>query len=300
MIKINQKQKIIVIVGPTASGKSDLAVTLALKFKGEIISADSRQVYKGLNIGTGKITKPEMKGIPHHLLNVADPHNTYNAAHYKRDATKILRYIVIKRKTPIIAGGTGFYIDTLLGAVSVPDVPPNKSLRKKLSKKTPPELFKIIKKLDPRRAEEIDVQNPVRLIRAIEIAKSLGKVPEVNKQPTTYNTLKIGIKIPADILKKKIHDRLLSRIKKGMIAEARKLHKEGLSWKRMEELGLEYRYLARFLQGKTSKEEMIKKLETEIWHYAKRQMTWFKRDKEINWLELKEIKKIEKAVREFV
>lgn len=276
--------KLVVVLGPTATGKSDLAVTLAKKFGGEVISADSRQVYQGLNIGTGKITKKEMRGVPHHLLNVANPKRQFTVAEYKEFGDKILEDVWRRNKLPIVCGGTGFYIQALIDGIVLPEVPPNKRLRKQLEKKSAGELFLILKKLDVRRAREIDAKNPRRLIRAIEIAKHLGNVPYLGvRLPSGRKVLKIGIDIPDEELKKRIRMRLLARIKKGMVAEAKRLHQQGLSWKRMEELGLEYRYLARHLQRKITKEQMIERLGSEIWHYAKRQRTWFKRDKRITW-----------------
>src|SRR3989344_4893017 len=171
------QQKILVIVGPTASGKSSLAVRLANKFNGEIISADSRQVYRGLNIGTGKITGQEMRGIAHYLLDVANPRSQFSAAQYKVLADKFIRYIVQKDKLPIVVGGTGFYIDALTGTALFPDVPPNKLLRSKLNKFNKEKLFFMLKKKDPRRASTIDRDNKVRLIRALEIVVAIGNVP---------------------------------------------------------------------------------------------------------------------------
>ncbi|MDP3962333.1 MAG: tRNA (adenosine(37)-N6)-dimethylallyltransferase MiaA [bacterium] len=291
-------KKILVILGPTATGKSDLAVKLAKKFKGEVISADSRQVYEGLDIGTGKITKKEMGGVPHHLLDVADPKKQFSVVKYVRHAEEIIEDIIHRNKLPIICGGTGFYIQALVDGIILPEVPPNPELRKKLSKKTSSELMKILKKLDPKRASGIDSHNSRRIIRAIEIAGVLGKVPPIRKI-LKYDPLFIGLDLPAEDLRKKIKIRLEKRLKKGMLEEARKLHKDGLSWKRMNELGLEYRYLALYLQKKITLDEMNKKLETEIWHYAKRQMTWFKKDKRIKWFDPDHIGKIEKEARKF-
>lgn len=282
------KSKILVIVGPTATGKSDLAVKLAKKMRGEIISADSRQVYKGLDIGTGKITKKEMAGVPHHLLDVADPKKQFSVVKYVELAEKAIASIIVNNKIPIIVGGTGFYIQSLIDGTVLPDVLPNPGLRKELSKKSADELITILKKIDPKRAKEIDPKNSRRIIRAIEIATALGKVPSIKKSPPKYDTLFIGLTLPTEELKKKIKLRLEKRLKDGMIKEAVELHKNGLSWRRMDELGLEYRYLALYLQKKISLEELKKKLETEIWRYAKRQMTWFKRDKRIRWLKSKE------------
>lgn len=268
--------KIIVVCGPTATGKSDKAVSLALENNGEIISVDSRQVYKGLTIGSGKITKKEMRGVPHYMLDVASPKRTYSVAQFQKKATIYIKNILKRDKTPIICGGTGFYIDALLYGSEFPKVKANPQLRKELNKKTSQELFAILKKKDSQRAKTIDPHNKVRLIRALEIIESLGKVP-VAKKNTKYNIEWIYLDFPDEILKKRIHVRLLKRIKQGMIHEAKKLHSQGLSFSRMEKLGLEYKYLALLLQKKISKKEFLEQLESAIWHYAKRQRTWFKK-----------------------
>lgn len=279
------KQKIIVIVGPTASGKSALAVKLARKIGGEVISADSRQVYKGLNIGTGKITKKEMRGIPHHLLDVISPKKIFTAQDFVERGRAAIDAILKRGKVPIICGGTGFYIDVLLGRITLPNVPPNPKLRQQLAKKSTSQLFTMLKKLDPRRAKNIDANNPVRLVRAIEIALKLGKVPLISRLhlDMLYDAEWVGIKPSDRLLRANIHRRLLQRMKQGMIAEARTLHKQGLSYKRMHELGLEYRYLALLLQNKIMKKEMPTQLENGIWDYARRQMRYWKRNKEIVW-----------------
>ena len=279
------KLKVVVILGQTATGKSDLAVKIAKKVGGEVISADSRQVYRGLNLGTGKITKKEMCGVPHFLLDVANAKKKFTVAQYKKLADKKIKEIISRGKIPIICGGTGFYIDAVVNGIIFPEVPPNNKLRKILDKKTASQLFEILKKLDKVRAKNIDSKNKVRLIRAIEITKALGKVPKISVSKPEYNFLKIGLYLPSEILKRKIEKRLLIRIKFGMLKEIKNLHKNGLSWKRMEELGLEYRYVAFYLQNKITKEKMLKKLNSEICKYAKRQMTYFKRDKEIKWFD---------------
>ncbi|MDO8729556.1 MAG: tRNA (adenosine(37)-N6)-dimethylallyltransferase MiaA [bacterium] len=284
------RKKVLVIVGPTASGKSSLAVKLAKKFNGEIISADSRQVYRGLDIGTGKITKQEMRDVPHYLLDVANPKKQFSVADYKQLAEHNLRYIVSCGKLPIIAGGTGFYIDTLTGMINFPNVPPNKKLREKLSKKSTETLCKMLETKDPRRARTIDPYNKIHLIRALEIIETLGKVPILKSTPSN-NFIYIGLK-PND-LDKRIYKRLLKRLK-PMIREGKRLHKQGLTYKRMHELGLEYRYIALYLQGKTLQNEMVEKLYIESRHYAKRQMTWFKRNKEIRWFKPEEYNSIER------
>jgi tRNA dimethylallyltransferase len=283
--------KIVVILGPTATGKSELAVWLAEKVNGEIISADSRQVYKGLDIGTNKITKKEMRDIPHHLLDVANPKDSFTAHDYQQQAEVAIEKIIAKGKVPILCGGTGFYIQTIVDNYILPEVPPNPKLREILKDKTPKELFLILAQIDIRRASTIDVKNPHRLMRAIEIASYLGSVPELTKNPK-YQSIQIGLDLDDEVLKKKISTRLKSEIKKGLVREGQTLHNKGVSWKRMEELGLEYRYLSRLLQGHLTEKEMMKDLTNEIWQYAKRQRTWFKRDEHIAWFKNNEKKKI--------
>ncbi len=292
------QKPILVILGPTASGKSSLAVKIAKKFNGEVISADSRQVYKGMNLGTGKITKKEMEGIPHHLLDVASPKRKFTVVQYRKLALKALEKIFKKGKLPIICGGTGFYIQALIDGITIPPVPPDWKLRRKLEKKSVEELYELLKKLDKKRAETIEKKNKRRLIRAIEIVQKLGKVPPLKKDPLPYPVLMLGIKKEKKELKKLIRKRLLKRIRQGMIAEVKKLKKSGISWKRLEEFGLEYRWVARYLQNKISKEEMIEKLQKEIENYAKRQMVWFKKDKRIIWI--KNQREAEKLVRNFL
>ena len=293
------KPKIIVIVGPTASGKTSLSIKLAKAVGGEIVSADSRQVYAGLNLGTGKVTKKEMAGIPHHLLDVANPEHIYTASNYVKEARTAIAGILERGSVPIVCGGTGFYIDTLLGRMNIPEVPPNKALRKKLENLTAEQMFKLLAKKDPARAKEIDRHNPVRLIRALEIVEALGKVPK-QKISEPYNSLMLGVSVELKKLQENIHARLLSRIKLGMLREVKKLHTQGLSWRRMEDLGLEYRYTALHLQGKIPKEEMLAQLELEIVKYAKRQMTWFKRHKDVVWVKAKKFGEIREKVNSFL
>lgn len=276
--------KLIVVVGPTASGKSSLAVLLAKHFNGEIISADSRQVYKGMNLGTGKVTKKEMEGVPHHLLDVADPKRTFTASHYARLGRKAIADIMKRGKTPIVCGGTGFYIRALVDGLVIPDAKPNPKLRKELEGKSTDELFGMLKIADPDRAEAIDSKNPRRLVRALEIIDALGKVPALKKHPLPYPTLFIGIAKNQDVLKKLVEVRLEKRIKMGMLTEIKRLHAQGVSWKRLESFGLEYRYGAFFLQNKIDKKTFMRELTKQILDYSKRQMTWFRPDMRIQWI----------------
>ena len=279
------KRKIIVILGPTASGKSALALKIAKKINGEIISADSRQVYKGLDIGSGKITRKEMGGVPHYCLDIVSPKKIFTVVDFKKRADEAIEKIFAKNKTPIIVGGTGLYIQAIVDNIVLPEVKPDWKLRKELEKKTTEEMFKMLKKIDPERARNIDAKNPRRLIRAIEIAKKLGRTPKLmSMSRRDLDIRQIGIKLPDEILKINIEKRIKKMLKGGLVAETKKLKKSGLSWKRIYELGFEYKYSALFLRRKISKDEMLAKMLIENWQYAKRQMTWFKRDKRIKWI----------------
>ena len=277
------KPPLIVIVGPNASGKTDLAIKLAKKFNGEIISADSRQVYRGLDIGTGKATKKEQKIIKHHLIDVASPKRDYNVSHFKKEVTATIKLIIKKGKLPFLVGGTGFWVQAVVDNLNLPIVKPNKVLRLKLKNKTSQQLLIMLKKLDPTRAKNIDPQNPYRLIRAIEIVKATHRpIPEL-KSNSPYNVLMIGITHTREKLHKKIGQRLKKRLKQGLISEVKRLHKNGVSWQRLNNFGLEYRFVSLYLQAKLTRQEMSVQLQFAIQNYAKRQMTWFQRDKRIHW-----------------
>ncbi len=287
-----RKPKVIVILGQTSTGKSALAVRVAKKFNGEIISADSRQVYKGLDIGSGKITQKEMRGIPHYLLDVVSPKKQFSVAQYKKLAEQKIKEILARGKTPILCGGTGFYLDAVTTGILLPEVPANKKLRAKLEKQNLETLIRQLQKLDPNRAQNIDIKNKVRIIRAIEIAKAIGKVPKIRLDSPIYEFIKIGLQLPEETLKKKIRIRLRNRLRNGMAIELYNLRKSGVPWKRFLELGFDQKYVALYLQKKISSKEMLESLFSSNWHYAKRQMTWFKRDKEIKWFDPTEYKKI--------
>jgi len=266
-------KKVIVILGQTATGKSNLAVKIAKKINVEIISADSRQVYKGLDIGTGKITKKEMRGIPHHLLDVANPRNKFTVADYQKKVIYAMAEMIKRGKTPIICGGTGFYIDAITKGIVFPEVPPNKILRKNLEQKSAEDLLRILQKLDPVRAKNIDAKNKMRLIRAIEIARALGKVPRTITEIPPYEFIKIGLYLPAEKLKKKVEQRVRKMFKGGLLSEIKKMKRKSITDKRLKEFGFEY--------WKPTAEKVI----LETLKYAKRQMTWFKRDKQIKWFD---------------
>ncbi len=282
---MSAKPKLIVILGPTASGKSGAAVEMAKKHNGEIISADSRQVYKGLDIGTGKVTAEEMQGVPHHCLDIADPATRFTAMDWKKAAEAAIADIVSRGKLPIVCGGTGFYISALVDDLGFPEVESDTEAQKELEAKTVEELFTELQRLDPERAKTIDMKNKRRLSRAILIVRSLGSVPAlVQPADPKYDATLIGIALPDATLRDRIRARLTARLDAGMIDEASKLHEAGLSYERMDELGLEYRYMAQHLQSQLDRESMIALLNTRIWQYAKRQKTWFKKDARIHWV----------------
>ena len=283
-------KKVLVILGPNASGKSSLAIKIAKERNGEIISADSRQVYRGMDIGSGKIMPREMKGVPHHLLDVASPNKIFSASDYALLARRAIDNIHARGKLPIVCGGTGFYIDAALYDGSFALVPPDYQIRKKLDKLSITELAEKLSGLDPERFFSIDRKNRARLVRALEIILSSGKpVPKMKKRPL-YDTEKIGILWSTEEISKRIEDRLDKRLKDGMIEEIANLKfpkaGKGLTWKRLYDFGLEYRYVSLYLRGKLTYNEMREQLLTAIKQYAKRQMTWFKRDKSIKWVKI--------------
>lgn len=290
---MNLKKSLIVVVGPSTSGKSEFAVRLAKTMGGEIISADSRQIYRGLDIGSGKVPGKwrvvggrkifMYKSIPHYLIDEASPRRQYSVAQFQHKAKKIIADIFARDKQPIICGGTAHWIDALVFDQAMPSVKPDAKLRAKLSKLTAAQMFAKLQKLDPERAAEIDPQNPRRIIRALEIVMSTGKPVPKLKQSSTYSIEWIGLNPGKEKLEKNIQKRLKARLKQGMLIEVKKLHASGLSWKRLQDFGLEYKYCALFLQDKLPRQEMEDQLFTAIKKFTKRQMTWWKRNKDIKW-----------------
>jgi len=293
---MGSQRKILIILGPTSSGKSSLAVRLAKKFNGEVVSVDSRQVYKMMDIGSCKITKKEMNGIEHHMLSVASPRKRFSVAQYQKLAEKSIQEILKKNKLPILCGGSAFYMKVLSEGISLPKVKPSFNQRKKLEKMTTQDLYNKLKKEDPRRSKEIDKNNRRRLIRAIEILEETGKpIPKINKNPK-YNYLKIGIK--RKNIEKLIKVRLLKRIKQGMISEVKKLKKYGLSWNKIDSFGLEYRWVSRYLQKKISRNEVIDFIFQDTIKFSKKQMIWFKKEDDVIWIG--KFTEAEKLVKEFL
>ncbi len=284
---------LITIIGPTATGKSDLAVSIAQYIKSkhnkncEIISADSRQIYCHLNIGTGKITPEEMQGIPHHMLDIKDPNEIYSVAEYQKDAKEAISKIHAQNNIPILVGGTGQYIDAVIFDNELPPVPPNPELRKELEEKSIEELLAQFETLNKNQSHQVDLKNKRRVIRAIEILKALGHIPQIDKENRVpvYSTLIIGIDTDDATLRNRIKTRLEKRLDQGMIEESEKLLASGdLTRERMQTLGLEYAYIANLLDKKIDLAEFKETLFFAIWHYAKRQRTWFRRMSDVFWI----------------
>ncbi len=238
-----------------------------------------------MNIGTAKITKKEMRGVPHHLLDVASPKRKFTVVRYRKKALTAIQKILRKKKIPFLVGGTGFYIRALVDGIVIPEVSPDWKLRKRLEKQGAAKLFKMFKKLDPARAKTIEQKNKRRLIRALEIViKTKKPVPPLKKIPPAFEVLTLGIKKGPAELKRAIRIRLQKRLRRGMVSEVRKLKKAGVSWKRLEEFGLEYRWIARYLQGKIRYQDLIFGIQKDSEQYARRQMTWFKKNQGIRWI----------------
>lgn len=293
---------IIVVLGPTACGKTSLGVALANALCGEIISADSRQVYRGLDIGTGKdlseysITLPDgtIKQIPYHLIDIVSLPEEYSVYDFQQDAYKVITLMQQKNKLPIVVGGTGMYLDALIRGYDLIKVPTNQQLRKRLEGKPMNELVKILGELKGNLHNTTDLTERHRLLRAIEIAVyySENHVLPDNQMPPrpNINPLIIGTTFPRVQLRENITKRLRSRLKEGMIEEVQQIHDSGISWERLERLGLEYKFVSQFLQGKIeTQDELFKHLNIAIGQFAKRQETWFRgmerKGIEINWLD---------------
>jgi tRNA dimethylallyltransferase len=280
---LRSKPQIIVIAGQTSAGKSELAVALAKEINGEIVSADSRQVYKGLDLASGKITPQEMQGVPHHMIDIVSPTDTYSVSEYVKDATKSINDILDRGKVPIICGGTGFYIDALVYKTRFSEVPANKKLRKEFENTPTERLFERLTECAPKRAREIGADNKQRIIRALEIYHELGKIPQIKKK-SPYRALWICAERDRKDIKSRIKNRILKRIDNGMIQEIQGLMDAGVTHARLNELGLECRYISRFLQGTIDRETMITELTQKTNQFAKRQRTWFKRNPHYHWL----------------
>ena len=279
--------KLAVLLGTNASGKSDLGIRLASRFGGEIISADSRQVYRGLDLGSGKVTPEQARSVPHHLLDVADVADYYSLAQYQRAAYSAIDSIAAAGKMPLLVGGTGLYISSIVEGYELVDVPPNEPLRAELESLSLDQLVERLEMADPTAAALIDRKNSRRLIRAIEIASAGRSHAAMRRRFPRYNCLQLGLSWPRDILEQRIEKRLQDRLAGGMIEEVAGLRSRGVSDTRLEKLGLEYRYITRYLRGELATlDDLQLQLGIAIRQFAKDQLTWFKRDDRIIWLDL--------------
>ena len=287
------KPTVYVIGGPTASGKSKLAVELAKKINGEIISADSMQIYKDMNIGTAKITNQEMQGIKHYLIDFISPEQRYSVSSFKKDAEDAIEKILSNGKTPIIVGGTGLYIDSLIYGIEFQDEKIDTKYREKLNKIAEIEglekLYKKAQKIDPEAMAKISANDRKRIIRVLEIYHKTGKTKteqekESRKNEVKYNYKVFAITIPREKLYERINKRVDQMLEQGLIEEVEKIL-EKYSYFPTAMQGLGYKEVIEYLENKITKEEMIEKIKKETRHYAKRQITWFKKNKETIWLD---------------
>ena len=261
-------------------------MAVALRFGGEIISADSRQVYRGLDIGTGKLTRDEMQGIRHHLIDVMDLGTRYSVADFQKSAYRLIDEITNSGKLPIIVGGTGLYVRSVVEGYQLTTAQPDLALRDRLEQLTSDELYHRLNELAPDAAKTIDPRNRRRIIRAVEIREQGFPFKTSHVNAPQYKFCQLGLTWPRDVLRERIKSRLRKRLDAGMVQEVRNLLSEGVSSSRLEALGLEYRSVARFLQGEyASEQELFDELSRDIYRFAMRQLAWFRRDKSIMWLD---------------
>lgn len=283
-----KKAALVVILGPTASGKSALGIALAQHFNGEIVSADSRQVYRGMDIGTAKVTPAEQAVVPHHLLDVADPQNMYTVAQFQYDAIGAINDILARGRQPFLVGGSAHYIQAVVDNLDIPHVPPQPELRMELEARPLAELLAQLEELDPQSAATIDRNNPRRIQRALEVCLVTGKPFSEQRgiNNVLYNSLLLGIQWPRDVLYRRIDTRIDERMQQGLVQEVERLLANGLGHERLEAMGLEYRFVSRWLRGEfTNEADMIQRLKYATHDFVRRQLTWFRKDQRILWIE---------------
>ena len=287
------KPKVIVICGPTASGKTSLSIELAKKIKGEIISCDSMQIYKDMNIGTAKVTENEMQGIKHYLVDFISPDIRYSVADYKIDAEKAIETILNKGKIPIIVGGTGLYVDSLIYGIEYPEIKFDEEYRKKLEKEADEKglenLYKEAQKIDEQAMQKISKNDRKRIIRVLEIYHATGKTKteqeiESRKKEVKYDYKIFAINMDREKLYERINIRVDKMIENGLIEEVENLQKKYNHFPTAMQ-GLGYKEVVEYLQKELTKEEMIEKIKQESRRYAKRQLTWFRKNKQTIWLD---------------
>lgn len=285
-------KKVVVIGGPTASGKTSLSIELAKRINGEIVSSDSMQIYREMNIGTAKPDKDEMQGIKHYLLDFISPEQRYSVADYKIDAKKAIKEIISKGKNPIVVGGTGLYIDSLIYEIEYPQIDTDMKYREELEKiaeeKGLEYLYEKAKKIDEKAMKKISINDKKRILRVLELYKQTGKTKteleiESRRNKPEFDYKVFAINMDREILYDRIDKRVDIMIEKGLIQEVEDLYKK---YKEMPTAmqGLGYKEVVEYIERKTTKEEMIQKIKQESRRYAKRQLTWFRKNKEIIWL----------------
>lgn len=294
---------LIVVLGPTASGKSGLGIALAQQFHGEIVSADSRQVYRGLDIGTAKVSQEERALVRHHLLDVADPQETYTVSQFQQQAIAAINDILARGYQPFLVGGSPHYIQAVVDHLDMPAIPPDYTLRAQLEARPLAELVAQLEELDPQSAATIDRSNPRRVIRALEVCLLSGRAFSQQRGVghPLYRSLLLGTSWPRDVLYRRIDARVDARMQQGMVQEVRNLLDQGISHERLEALGLEYRFISRWLRGEFASEtEMVQRLKYAIHDFTRRQLTWFRKDKRIVWLEGDDVLRARKEVGRFL
>ena len=275
--------KVVAVVGTNASGKSALGIELAKRYQAEIISADSRQVFRGLDLGSGKITPEEMQDVPHHLIDVREPNDFFSMADFQRMAYQAIEEIRGRGNLPMIVGGTGLYVDSVLDGYLLSDKEPDLAYRAELEKLTTPQLYAMLLALKP--DVQVERNNRNRVMRIIERIHD-GDDAMPGKQ-VRYESLRLGVSWPREVLNQRIDERLERRLEQGMIEEVQRLMDEGASQEFLLGLGLEYRFITQYLTGVIpDKREMLEKLAIAIKQFAKRQMTWFRRCPDIVWLDM--------------
>ena len=286
------KPKVIVICGPTASGKTTLSIQLAQKINGEIISSDSMQIYKDMNIGTAKPDQQEMQGIKHYLLDFVEPNQRYSVADYKKDAENAIEDILQKGKVPIIVGGTGLYVDSLIYGIEYPNIEFDENYRKELERRVEKEglekLYEKAKKIDPQAMKKISLNDQKRILRVLEIYNATGKTKTEQEIESRKNEVKYDYRVFAiNMDREKLYDRINKRvdimIQKGLIEEVENLLKKYNEFPTAMQ-GLGYKEVVEYIQGKVLKEDMIENIKRESRRYAKRQITWFKKNKQTIWI----------------
>lgn len=272
---MSAKTPIVCVIGPTASGKSARAVALAKERGGEVISVDSRQVYRMLDIGAEKLSTDEMQGVPHHLIDIRDPEEVYSAADFVHDARKLISDIIARGKVPILAGGSHYYFDALLYGLPE-ETPENPALRAELAAKTDDELFRMIEEEDPRRAAELDPKNRRRLIRALEIIRAHGAVPERPRTDPAYDVEWIIMQPPESAYRENLVKREAAKFPRGLIEEVRRVRTR-VGDVRLNELGLEYRIVGEYLRGERTEESLLPALTAKLLQYARHQRAWIRK-----------------------